>query len=379
MKLITFTVPCYNSAAYMDRCVETLLPAGEEAEIILVDDGSKDDTGKIADAYAEKYPNIVKVIHQENGGHGEGVNQGIRNASGMYFKVVDSDDWLDAEALQKVMQTLRGFAAMEQPVDLLMCNYVYEHVVDNTHHTVSYKSILPQDRVFAWDEIGRFPPSQNILMHTVIYRTQILRDSGLELPKHTFYVDNVFVYQPLPLCQRLYYMDIDLYRYFIGRDDQSVNESVMVKRVDQQLRVTKIMIDAVDLYALPESQKKLRAYMFNYLSMMMTIALRFIPTLIEETDKIMSAQKARGADLESGGIMQRARALVPILIPLFVSAFRRADELALAMECRCYRGDVGRTRMKQLHYSWQDGVAAALTIGCIAGVIMVNIFAPVVF
>ncbi len=129
MKLITFTVPCYNSAAYMDRCVETLLPAGEEAEIILVDDGSKDDTGKIADAYAEKYPNIVKVIHQENGGHGEGVNQGIRNASGMYFKVVDSDDWLDAEALQKVMQTLRGFAAMEQPVDLLMCNYVYEHVV----------------------------------------------------------------------------------------------------------------------------------------------------------------------------------------------------------------------------------------------------------
>ena len=115
------------------------------------------------------------------------------------------------------------------------------------------------------------------------------------------------------------------------------------------------------------------------LSMMMTIALRFIPTLIEETDKIMNAQKARGADLESGGIMQRARALVPILIPLFVSAFRRADELAMAMECRCYRGDVGRTRMKQLHYSWQDGVAAALTIGCIAGVIMVNIFAPVVF
>ena len=115
------------------------------------------------------------------------------------------------------------------------------------------------------------------------------------------------------------------------------------------------------------------------LAMMMTIALRFIPTLIEETDKIMNAQKARGADLESGGIMQRAKALVPILIPLFVSAFRRADELALAMECRCYRGDVGRTRMKQLHYSWQDGVAAALTAACIAVVVMVNIFAPVVF
>ena len=112
MKLITFTVPCYNSAAYMDRCIETLLPAGEDAEIILVDDGSKDDTGKIADAYAEKYPTMVRVIHQENGGHGEGVNQGIRNASGLYFKVVDSDDWLDGDALQKVMEKLREFAKM---------------------------------------------------------------------------------------------------------------------------------------------------------------------------------------------------------------------------------------------------------------------------
>jgi len=112
------------------------------------------------------------------------------------------------------------------------------------------------------------------------------------------------------------------------------------------------------------------------LAMMMTIALRFIPTLIEETDKIMSAQKARGADLESGGLMQRARALVPILIPLFVSSFRRADELALAMECRCYRGGEGRTRMKQLHLSAGDGVASGVMIACIAGVIALNLLLP---
>ena len=169
MKLITFTVPCYNSAAYMDHCIETLLPAGEEAEIILVDDGSKDDTGKIADAYAEKYPTIVRVIHQENGGHGEGVNQGIRNATGMYFKVVDSDDWLDDDALAKVMDVLRAQAAAEKPVDLVMANYVYEHVADNTRNIVDYTGILPEGRVFKWSEIGHFPPNKNILMHSVIY------------------------------------------------------------------------------------------------------------------------------------------------------------------------------------------------------------------
>ena len=109
------------------------------------------------------------------------------------------------------------------------------------------------------------------------------------------------------------------------------------------------------------------------LAMMMTIALRFIPTLIEETDKIMSAQKARGAQLETGSLMQRARALVPVLIPLFVSSFRRAEELALAMECRCYHGGEGRTRMKQLKTSAVDYIAMAVVALFIAGVVAVNI------
>ena len=108
------------------------------------------------------------------------------------------------------------------------------------------------------------------------------------------------------------------------------------------------------------------------IAMMMTIALRFIPTLIEETDKIMSAQKARGADLESGSLIHRAKALVPILIPLFVSAFRRAEELALAMECRCYHGGEGRTRLKQLKTTYRDYVALLMTEAFFAGVILLN-------
>ena len=115
------------------------------------------------------------------------------------------------------------------------------------------------------------------------------------------------------------------------------------------------------------------------LAMMMTIALRFIPTLIEETDKIMNAQKARGADLESGKLLQRVKALIPVLIPLFVSAFRRADELALAMECRCYRGGEGRTRMKQLKLHSRDIVSAAFVAVCIGGIIALNYFFPSLF
>ena len=114
--------------------------------------------------------------------------------------------------------------------------------------------------------------------------------------------------------------------------------------------------------------KKLHAPVHE-LSMMMCIALRFIPTLLEETDKIMSAQKARGADFESGNLLARAKAMIPILVPLFISAFRRADELATAMECRCYHGGEGRTRLKQLHYTRLDTMAYVLGLALLAGVI----------
>lgn len=109
------------------------------------------------------------------------------------------------------------------------------------------------------------------------------------------------------------------------------------------------------------------------IAMMMTIALRFVPTLLEETDKIMSAQKARGADMESGNLLRRIKALVPVLIPLFVSAFRRAYDLAMAMECRCYQGGKGRTRMKQLHTSKRDYIAVFVSLIILAGVVLCNI------
>jgi energy-coupling factor transport system permease protein len=108
--------------------------------------------------------------------------------------------------------------------------------------------------------------------------------------------------------------------------------------------------------------------------MMMTIALRFIPTLIEETEKIMNAQKARGADFENGSLMKRASALVPILVPMFISAFRRADELAVAMECRCYNGGEGRTRMKQMKFALRDYLSFSLVLLLFGAIITLNIY-----
>lgn len=272
MKYISFCVPCYNSSEYMDHCINTLLTGGDDVEIILVDDGStKDDTPQKVDEYAKKYPNIIKGIHQENGGHGEGVNQGIRNATGLYYKVVDSDDWVNVEALKNVLDKIKEFRTANTLVDMIMCNYVYEYTDSKKNRVIDYKNVFPVNQITTFEKAKKFQKSQFIAMHSVIYRTELLREINLELPKHTFYVDNIFVYVPLPHIHSLYYMDEDFYRYFIGRADQSVNESVIMKRIDQHLRVTKILIDSYNLEEIAKTNKKLANYMTSFVSIMMAI------------------------------------------------------------------------------------------------------------
>ena len=271
MKLLSVAIPCYNSAAYMHNAIESCLVLGDDVEVIVVDDGSrKDNTLEIGKAYESQYPGIVKCVHQENGGHGQAVNTGLANSTGLYFKVLDSDDWFDKDSLLKVAQKLKQLKEDGTVVDMFIANYVYEKVSENKQSVIRYTNVLPQDKLFTWADTGHFLPHQNILMHSVIYRRQLLLDCNLVLPKHTFYVDNLFVYQPLPYVKSLYYMNTDLYRYFIGREDQSVNEKIMIGRMDQQIRVNKLMIDCCDLTQLED--KKCRDYMVKYLTMISCVS-----------------------------------------------------------------------------------------------------------
>ena len=270
MKLLSVAVPCYNSQDYMRHCIDTLLTGGDEMEILIVDDGSKDATAQIADEYEREHPGVVRAIHQENGGHGAAVMTGVRNAQGVYFKVVDSDDWVDTDALAKILAALRRHAEPEKQVDLFVSNYVYDKVGAKHKRVMRYANAIPENRVVTWYEDKKFHKGQYILMHSVIYRTQVLRDSGMELPRHTFYVDNLFVYVPLPYVKTMYYLDIVFYHYFIGRGDQSVQEDVMIRRIDQQIKVNRLMAQQVDLKKI--ENKRLRDYMFNYLEIITVIS-----------------------------------------------------------------------------------------------------------
>lgn len=299
MKILTVAIPCYNSQEYMEKSIHSALHGGERVEIIIVDDGSTDNTLKIAQKYQEKFPDIVKVVHQENGGHGEAVNTGIKNATGLYFKVLDSDDCLGKKALIKVLDLLEDMIAKDAGLDMLISNYMYDKQGVKHKKIMKYKRAMPIGKMFGWNEL-HFGKTQYLLMHSVIYRTKVLRECGMVLPKHTFYVDNIYVFQPLPYVKNIYYLDVCLYKYFIGRDDQSVHESVMIKRLDQQYRVTRLMLDIYNKSDI--SHQNTDDAMVHYFDMMMCVSsilsiLEGSKQRLEDKEKLWDELKTSNPEL----------------------------------------------------------------------------------
>lgn len=265
-KLLTVVVPCYNSAVYMEKAVNSLIVGGEAMDVLVVDDGSTDDTGLIADRLEREHPSIVRVIHQANGGHGSGLNRGIETAKGIYFKVVDSDDRLDADGLKALLNLLREHRNPDNQADLVVHDYVYDHGEEQAVFSIDYARPFPNSRMFTWEECNRFSLSNQFIIHCMVYRVELLREKGYTLPEHTFYEDNLYVYQPLPWVKKLLYLHKNVYAYNVGRDDQSVNEKNLIKRLDQLTNMITKMATSWHKAELDKMPGPLRQYMINNVS-----------------------------------------------------------------------------------------------------------------
>ena len=248
-KTLTFVIPAYNMESYLDRCVNSLLSASDisDLEVLIVDDGSKDGTLEYARKLERTNPGAVRAIHQENKGHGGAVNTGIAAATGMYVKVVDADDWVDPQAIDTVLATLRAQHDTDEPIDMLVTNYVYDKVAKRHKTVVNFRRVMEAGRVLGWDDLGRFGLAQYIIMHALTFRTQVVRDSGLKLPEHTFYVDFYYSYQPFPW---------------------------VIKRVDQLRLVNRLMTEATpERGTVPEG---LYRYMIHFLAIESCVTSTFL-------------------------------------------------------------------------------------------------------
>lgn len=287
MKALSVVIPAYNAEQFLEKCVTSVLKSSNDIEIIIVNDGSKDNTGILADRFMSSHPDKIRVIHQANAGHGGAVNAGITNATGSYIKIVDSDDWVDSTVLGGVVEKLREFISSENKVDMVVSNFVYDKVGVINKKVMHYRNILPRDEVFSWNKVRRFPVNRYILMHSVIFRRNILIKCELKLPEHTYYVDNLYVYLPLQYVKSMYYIDRPLYHYFIGRDDQSVNEKNMIRNIEQQLKVNQMMIQHVDLKEIKEKNQK--RYMKHYLMVITSVT----SVLLYKTFTVESMEKKK--------------------------------------------------------------------------------------
>lgn len=259
----------------MSHAIESLLIGGEEVEIILVDDGSKDNTGKIADEYQAKYPSIIKVVHKENGGHGSGVNKGIELATGLYFKVIDSDDWADEKGYHDLLSTIKKHIEDKKLPDLYIMDFLYNKPSTKESYRREYSFQFKKNDYTTWGEVKNMTGSKMFLMHALFYKTSVLRESKMKLPEHTFYVDNIFAFTPLPFVKTIFYIPEIFYMYFIGREGQSVMTSNIIKRYKQQIKVMNEMFDAYSYDEIKKMEKGLRKYMLHALNCMSIVTLMF--------------------------------------------------------------------------------------------------------
>lgn len=273
--LVSFVVPCYNSSDYMRRCIDSLLTANHPCEIIIVNDGSTDDTSAIAHEYADAHGNVI-AVDQENANWGGVVNRGLSMARGLYFKIVDSDDFIDEAALRRVLDTLALAVAADNAPDLLITNYVYDRITDKTRHTIQYRKLFPAGRIVRWNELGKPAIDQFIMVHAAWFKTSILRESGLVLPEGVSYMDSLFVLHPLPFVKTVFYLDVDAYHYIIGREGQSVEVEVVKKRIDQQLLASRLAIDDADYTELYEREPNQAMLMMGYVSCMMSVSTIYL-------------------------------------------------------------------------------------------------------
>lgn len=240
MKLLTIVVPVYNTEKYIKRCLDSLdnKRVNSKIEVLIVSDGSKDGAIDIAKEYSKRLPDTFKIIEKENGGHGSTINKGLELATGKYFRVLDSDDWVDSKNFVEYVSKLE-----ELDADLIVTDYCKEYVYEGISEKIIYKNLTP-NKVYYFDKFNLEELNgEYFVMATSTYKTEVLRKSNLHLMEKTFYVDMQYNVVPIIEVNNFIYLNLDIYRYFIGRKDQSVNTASFVKNHNNHDKVVKFLLD----------------------------------------------------------------------------------------------------------------------------------------
>lgn len=271
MKLLSIAIPSYNAEQYLPECIPSLL-GYEDVELIIINDGSKDNTLKIANEFKEKYPEYIKVIDKENGGHGSGLNAAYKIAEGLYFKCCDSDDTLSKEGLLYLLDKIKEFEKIGKLPDLFLADYIAVYKNRDKEKECGLKKFFPVDKVVSYDEVKNLGMADYAMIHMTFVKTSILRDNHMNLVEKTFYEDNEFVYFVLGHSNSLCYLDKAIYRYSLGESGQSVSTASMLKNYMHEMRAFNATFREFKWKDYESWSKKKRKFVLHDLAQMYTLA-----------------------------------------------------------------------------------------------------------
>lgn len=264
-KILTVLIPVYNTEKYIKRCLDSLLlkETNSDVELLIVSDGSKDNSVNIIKEYVKVYPGTIRLIEKENAGHGSTINVGIKEAKGKYFKVIDSDDWVNSIDFITFVSRLK-----KETADLVVTNYTQEHIYKGETIYNEYSG-LTENKLYDFDKIDlNILKGEYFVMATSTYKTSILKSSNLHLMEKTFYVDMQYNVVPITEVNTFTYYNLDIYRYFIGRLDQSVNTSSFVRNKLHHEKVLKFLIEFYE-----DNKRKLSVNKKRYIKMIINYTL----------------------------------------------------------------------------------------------------------
>lgn len=241
-KTLTLTIPSYNVEEFLEQTLNSFVDDSilNDIEVIIVDDGSKDNTAKIAKAYEEKYKNTFKLISKENGGHGSTINAGIKNATGKYFKVIDGDDWVNTEQLVELIKYLK-----KSDVDMIFTNYIEFYEDIKTTKKIEFLG-FENDTEYTFEEIS---DKEIIPMHSLAFKTEILQKNNIVIDENSFYVDVEYILFPIPFIKTVKFFDLYIYVYRLAQANQSVSINGFQKHIDNHLNVIDTLLDFSEQYS----------------------------------------------------------------------------------------------------------------------------------
>lgn len=245
MKLLTIIIPCYNSEGYISNCLDSILIDRKELlDIIVVNDGSKDKTSLIAHQYADKYPNVIRVIDSDNHGHGGAINRGIKASKGLYIKTLDSDDSFNEDGLNRLLDMIDLHLKEDKLPDIYLSDYYIKGNEKDPHRVVGNgKNNKHLDEVISFNDLAKLRSTDIYIIHMFTVKKELLEKNPISLLEHTFYEDNQYIYHLLSSADNLCYLSTPIYSYFVGRDGQSISIKNIDKNYLNQINVMKSIID----------------------------------------------------------------------------------------------------------------------------------------